>query len=50
MVLELDKLTGNLYDDIRAHENRIINRLRGFVLKYNNDIRVPLKIIALMDW
>lgn len=48
--IELDKLLANLYDDIVAHENRIIYRLRGFVMKYIDNITEPLKLIAMIDW
>lgn len=46
---ELDKGLGDINAEIVAHENRIIQRLSGFVLKYNKEIREPLKFIALID-
>lgn len=41
---------GNIHTDIIDHENRIIQRLTGFVLQNNKCIRQPLRLIALIDW
>ncbi|XP_044754707.1 mutS protein homolog 5-like [Coccinella septempunctata] len=49
LCVELDKGLGDINAEIVAHENRIIQRLSGFVLKYNKDIREPLKFISLID-
>nr|XP_023023464.1 mutS protein homolog 5-like isoform X1 [Leptinotarsa decemlineata] len=49
MCVELDKRLGDINSEIIDHENRILRRLSGFILKYNNDIREPLKIIGLID-
>ncbi|CAH1118956.1 unnamed protein product [Phaedon cochleariae] len=49
MCFELDKRLGDINAEIIDHENRILRRLSGFILKYNKDIREPIKIIGLMD-
>ncbi|KAJ8964564.1 hypothetical protein NQ314_004868 [Rhamnusium bicolor] len=49
LCVELDKRLGDITAEIIDHENRILRRLSGFILKYNKDIREPLKIIGLMD-
>ncbi|KAJ8986006.1 hypothetical protein NQ317_013890 [Molorchus minor] len=49
LCIELDKRLGDINSEIIDHENRILGRLSGFTLKYNKDIREPLKIIGLMD-
>ncbi|XP_072388558.1 mutS protein homolog 5-like [Diabrotica undecimpunctata] len=49
MCVELDKRLGDIYLEIIDHENRILRRLSGFILKYNKDIREPLKIIGMID-
>ncbi|XP_018568658.1 mutS protein homolog 5-like isoform X2 [Anoplophora glabripennis] len=49
LCVELDKRLGDINAEIIDHENRILRRLSGFILKYNKDIREPLKIIGLMD-
>ncbi|KAF5279974.1 hypothetical protein FQR65_LT15112 [Abscondita terminalis] len=46
---ELDKQLGNIYLDILAHQNRIIQRLSDLILKYSKDIEQPLKIIGMID-
>ncbi|XP_017784719.1 PREDICTED: mutS protein homolog 5-like [Nicrophorus vespilloides] len=46
---ELDKQLGNVITDILEHEHRIIERLADFVLRFNNHIREPLDVIALID-
>ncbi|KAL3267858.1 hypothetical protein HHI36_006999 [Cryptolaemus montrouzieri] len=46
---ELDEVLGDINAEIVAHENRIVQRMSGFILKYNKDIREPLNIIALID-
>ncbi|XP_030754739.1 mutS protein homolog 5-like [Sitophilus oryzae] len=47
--VEMDRRLGDINGEIIDHENRILRRLAGFVLKYNRDIREPLRLIALMD-
>ncbi|RZC42494.1 mutS protein 5-like [Asbolus verrucosus] len=49
LCLELDESLGDINAEIIAHENRILQRLSSFVLKYNKDIREPLRILALID-
>ncbi|KAJ8918621.1 hypothetical protein NQ315_013127 [Exocentrus adspersus] len=49
LCVELDQRLGDINAEIIDHENRILRRLSGFILKYNKDIREPLKIIGLMD-
>lgn len=45
----MDNQLGDIQMDIIAHENRIIKRLSGYILKFNKDIREPLKLIGLLD-
>ncbi|KAK4882098.1 hypothetical protein RN001_005417 [Aquatica leii] len=49
MCYELDKQLGNIHFDILTHQNRIIQRLSDLVLRFNKDIREPLKIIGMID-
>ncbi|XP_060528669.1 mutS protein homolog 5-like isoform X2 [Cylas formicarius] len=49
LCVELDKCLGDINAEIIDHENRIIRRLSSFAIKYERDIRNPLKIIGLMD-
>ncbi|XP_044266292.1 LOW QUALITY PROTEIN: mutS protein homolog 5-like [Tribolium madens] len=49
MCLELDESLGDINAEIIAHENRILRRLSSFILKYNKDIREPLRILSLID-
>ncbi|KAJ8952800.1 hypothetical protein NQ318_008117 [Aromia moschata] len=50
LCIELDKRLGDINAEIIDHENRILRRLSDLVVKYNKDIREPLRIIGLMDW
>lgn len=47
---ELDRRLGDIHAEVIAHENRIIERLSGFVVRHNKCIRDPLQIVAMMDW
>ncbi|KAJ3643741.1 hypothetical protein Zmor_026433 [Zophobas morio] len=49
LCLELDESLGDINAEIIAHENRILQRLSSFILKYNKDIREPLRVLALID-
>ncbi|XP_057669997.1 mutS protein homolog 5-like [Diorhabda carinulata] len=49
MCVELDNRLGDIVSEIIDHENRIIRRLSGFILKYNRDITEPLKKIGMID-
>ncbi|KAG5894164.1 hypothetical protein JTB14_001860 [Gonioctena quinquepunctata] len=49
MCVELDQRLGDINAEIIDHENRILRRLSGFILKHNKDIREPLRIIGLID-
>lgn len=48
-ILEMDKRLGDVNAEIIDHENRILRRLGGFIIKYNMNIREPFKIIGLID-
>ncbi|XP_068897033.1 mutS protein homolog 5-like isoform X2 [Tenebrio molitor] len=45
----LDESLGDINAEIIAHENRILQRLSSFVIKYNKDIREPLRVLGLID-
>ncbi|CAG9863939.1 unnamed protein product [Phyllotreta striolata] len=49
MCIELNKRLGDTILEIIDHENRIMRRLSGFIIKYNKDIREPLKVVGLID-
>ncbi|KAF7272026.1 hypothetical protein GWI33_015165 [Rhynchophorus ferrugineus] len=49
LCVEMDQRLGDINGDIIDHENRILRRLASFILKYNNDIREPLRLISLID-
>ncbi|KAK9890839.1 hypothetical protein WA026_012185 [Henosepilachna vigintioctopunctata] len=49
LCVELDETFGDINAEIIAHENRLIQRMSSFVLKYNKDIREPLKLLAFID-
>ncbi|EFA10321.2 mutS protein homolog 5 isoform X2 [Tribolium castaneum] len=49
LCLELDENLGDINAEIIAHENRILQRLSSFILKYNKDIREPLRVLSLFD-
>lgn len=49
-ITELDSQLGEINVEIIAHENRILERLSGYVLAYSKNIYEPLRFIALIDW
>lgn len=49
-IAELDAQLGEINMEIISHENRIIERLSGYVLTYSRNIYEPLRVIGLIDW
>ncbi|CAH2011861.1 unnamed protein product [Acanthoscelides obtectus] len=49
LCVELDRKLGDINTEIIDHENRIVRRLAGFILKHRRDIMEPIRIIGLID-
>nr|CAH7759268.1 unnamed protein product [Callosobruchus chinensis] len=49
LCVDLDRKLGDINTEIIDHENRIVRRLAGFILKHRRDIMEPIKIIGLID-